>query len=127
MVFPVGDIKSLAVGKNSTSGFEGADVCKWLTDVGVTCILVKYRVPNTGCNWNRETRTHEAPEATMALQDAQRAISIVRHHAIEFGIEPDKIGVTGVSAGGKPSVLYHTAFHPRPYAPVPTHHQATNP
>src|SRR3546814_14227123 len=101
MVFPVGDIKSLAVGKNSTSGFEGADVCKWLTDVGVTCILVKYRVPNTGCNWNRETRKHEAPEVPMALQDAQRAISIVRHHAIEYGIDPDKIGVRGFSAGGK--------------------------
>src|SRR3546814_9240571 len=80
--FPGGGFKVLAIGKHSTIGFEGADVCKWLTDVGVTCILVKYRVPNTGCNWNRETRKHEVPEVPMALQDAQRAISIVRHHAI---------------------------------------------
>src|SRR3546814_21155374 len=61
-VFPGGGFKALAIGKHSTIGFEGADVCKWLTDVGVTCILVKYRVPNTRCNWNRETRKHEAPE-----------------------------------------------------------------
>src|SRR3546814_550054 len=97
LVFPGGGFKALAIGKHSTIGFEGAEVCKWLTDVGVTCILVKYRVPNTGCNWNRETRKHEAPEVPMALQDAQRAISIVRHHAIEYGIDPDKIGVMGFS------------------------------
>src|SRR3546814_7790018 len=48
LVFPGGGFKALAIGKHSTIGFEGADVCKWLTDVGVTCIIVKYRVPNTG-------------------------------------------------------------------------------
>src|SRR3546814_17735387 len=81
--FPGGGFKALAIGKHSTIGFEGADVCKWLTDVGVTCILVKYRVPNTGCNWNRETRKHEAHEVPLQWQDAQRAITIVRHRAVE--------------------------------------------
>src|SRR3546814_5922760 len=79
---------------------------------------MKYRVPNTGCNWNRETRKHEAPEVPMALQDAQRAISIVRHHAIEYGIDPDKIGVMGFSAGGNLAVLSSTAFNARSYEPV---------
>ncbi len=118
LVFPGGGFKALAIGKHSTIGFEGADVCKWLTDVGITCILVKYRVPNTGCNWNRETRRHEAPEIPMALQDAQRAISLVRHHAIEYDIDPDKIGVMGFSAGGNLAVLSSTAFESRTYAPV---------
>src|SRR3546814_11445457 len=114
------------MGKHSTIGFGGADGCKWLTDVVVTCILVKYRVPNTGGNWNRETRKHEAPEFPMALQDAQMAISIVRHHAIEYGIDPDKIGVMGFSAGGNLAVLSSTAFNARSYEPVDASDQASS-
>ena len=66
----------MAIGRQSTIGFNGTDVCSWLTDAGVTCILVKYRVADTACNWNRETRRHEAPDIPMAVQDAQRAIAI---------------------------------------------------
>jgi acetyl esterase/lipase len=126
LVFPGGGFKALAIGKHSTIGFNGADVCKWLTDAGVTCILVKYRVPETGCNWNRETRRHEAPETPMALQDAQRAISIVRHHAREYDIDPDKIGVMGFSAGGNLAVLSSTAFNARSYAPIDDNDQASS-
>lgn len=54
----------------------------------------------------------------MALQDAQRAISIVRHNANEYGIDPDKIGVMGFSAGGNLAVLSSTAFRKRSYDPV---------
>src|SRR3546814_19151169 len=88
---------------------------------------MKYRVPNTGCNWNRDTRKHEAPEVPMALTDAQRAISIVRHHAIEYGIDPDKIGDMGFSAGGNLAVLSSTAFNARSYAPVDASAQSSSP
>lgn len=115
LVFPGGGYKALAIGPHSTIGPDGADVCKWLTDAGVTCILVKYRVPNTGCNWNRETNRHDAPDIPMALQDAQRAMSIVRYNASDYGIDPEKIGVMGFSAGGNLAVLASTAFNARSY------------
>ncbi|MEO8000426.1 MAG: alpha/beta hydrolase [Arenimonas sp.] len=118
LVFPGGGYKALAIGQQSTLGFLGADVCKWLTDSGITCILVKYRVPNTGCNWNAETKKHESPEIPMALQDAQRAISIVRYNAKKYGIDPNKIGVMGFSAGGNMAVLSSTAFKKRAYVPI---------
>lgn len=118
LVFPGGGYKGLAVGPNSTIGSNGADVCRWLTDVGITCVLVKYRVPNTGCHWNKETRRHEAPDVPMALQDAQRAIAIVRHNANEYNIDPDRIGVMGFSAGGNLAVLASTAFKKRSYAAI---------
>ena len=118
LVFPGGGYKALAIGPKSTLGFLGADVCKWLTDSGITCILVKYRVPNTGCNWNQETKRHESPDIPMALQDAQRAISTIRYHAKEYGVDPDKIGVMGFSAGGNLAVLSSTAFKKRSYDPI---------
>lgn len=118
LVLPGGGFKALAIGRQSTLGFNGADVCSWLTDAGVTCILVKYRVPDTACNWNRDTRRHEAPDIPMALQDAQRAISIVRHNAGAYGVDAKKIGVMGFSAGGHLAVLSSTAFNRRSYDPI---------
>jgi len=118
LVFPGGGYKAVAIGPQSTIGLYGADVCKWLTDAGITCILVKYRVPNTGCNWNAETRRHETPAIPMALQDAQRAMSIVRYNAKKYKIDPNKIGVMGFSAGGNLAVLSSTAFNKRSYAPI---------
>jgi acetyl esterase/lipase len=118
LVFPGGGYKRLGIGPQSTIGPDGADVCRWLTDAGVTCTLVKYRVTNTGCNWNRETRRHDAPATPMALQDAQRAIAIVRHNAGAYGIDPHRIGVMGFSAGGNLAVLASTAFNARSYEPI---------
>lgn len=115
IVFPGGGYKAVAVGKDSTIGFNGSEVCRWLTEAGATCVLVRYRVPNTGCNWNRETRRHDMPDIPLALQDAQRAISIVRYNAKKYNIDPDKIGVMGFSAGGNLAVLSSTAFHERAY------------
>lgn len=117
LVFPGGGYKALGIGPNSTLGLYGSDVCRWLTDSGVTCILVKYRVPNTGCNWNSQTKRHEQPEVPMALQDAQRSISLVRHNAVAYGVDPGKIGVMGFSAGGNLAVLSSTNFTHRSYAP----------
>ncbi|MEO6657640.1 MAG: alpha/beta hydrolase [Arenimonas sp.] len=118
LVFPGGGYKAVAIGPQSTIGLNGADVCKWLTDAGITCILVKYRVPNTGCNWNKETRRHDTPDIPMALQDAQRAMSIVRYNAKQYKINPHKIGVMGFSAGGNLAVLSSTAFKKRAYDPI---------
>lgn len=118
IVFPGGGYKAVAIGQKSTIGFNGVDVCKWLTDVGVTCIVLKYRVPNTGCSWNAKTREHDTPAIPMALQDAQRAISIVRYNAKKYDIDPNKIGVMGFSAGGNLAVLASTAFKLPAYDPV---------
>lgn len=118
VVFPGGGYKALAIGPKSTIGFLGADVCKWLTDAGVTCILLKYRVPNTGCNWNQQAHRHVTPDVPMALQDAQRATSTVRYNARAYGIDQDKVGVLGFSAGGNLAVLSSTAFEHRSYEAV---------
>jgi acetyl esterase/lipase len=69
---------------------EGTEVCEWLNSMGVTGVLVKYRVP---------TRAG-LEKHTAALQDAQRALALARHRAGEFGIDPQRIGVLGFSAGG---------------------------
>lgn len=84
---------------------EGTEVCEWLNELGVTAVLLKYRVPR------REGRPkHEAP-----LQDVQRAISYVRAHSEELEIDPDRIGVMGFSAGAHLSVMASTAFNQRSY------------
>lgn len=118
LVFPGGGYKALAIGPRSTIGFLGAEVCQWLNEAGVTCILVKYRVPHTGCYWNPVTRRHEQPDVPMALQDAQRAISMVRYYADDYGIDPTRIGVMGFSAGGNLAVLSSTNFRTRVYDPI---------
>jgi acetyl esterase/lipase len=69
---------------------EGSEVCEWLNDIGITGILLKYRVPA-----RKDRPRHEAP-----LQDVQRAISLTRQHAGEWGIDPKRVGVLGFSAGG---------------------------
>lgn len=70
---------------------EGTQVCEWLNTLGVTAVLLKYRVPK---------REMQMPENLAALQDAQRAVSLVRSRATQLGIEPDRIGILGFSAGG---------------------------
>ena len=84
VVFPGGGFHILAM------DLEGTEVCAWLNSIGVTGVLLKYRVPA------REGR----PEYAAPLQDAQRALGIVRSHAREWGIDPHRIGVLGFSAGG---------------------------
>ncbi len=79
---------------------EGTQVCEYLNSIGVTGLLLKYRVPRRDA-----TAPHAAP-----LQDAQRAMGIARHHAAEWGIKPDRIGVLGFSAGGNLTVML--ALHP---------------
>lgn len=92
VVFPGGGFNILAI------DLEGTEVCDWLTSVGVACVLLKYRVPGSGPRWEGKRRV--MPEKPAALQDAQRALSLVRHRAAEWKLDPRKIGVIGFSAGG---------------------------
>ena len=107
VVFPGGGYEILAI------DLEGTEVCDWLVQKGITCILLKYRVPAP-----HKTQYWGAyPESPIALEDAQRAIGLVRLHAAEWHIDPHKIGVLGFSAGGHlvAAASVHTA---RIYKPV---------
>ena len=84
---------------------EGTEVCRWLNEMGVTAVLLKYRVPR------REGRgKHEAP-----LQDLQRAISYVRANATALDIDPERIGVIGFSAGAHLAAMASNGFEQRTY------------
>jgi acetyl esterase/lipase len=87
---------------------EGLDICKWLNDLGVSAFLLKYRVPR---RQNREK--YEAP-----LQDAQRAMSMIRGNAQKWKIDPNKIGVLGFSAGGNLAMMAVSSFAKRTYPDV---------
>jgi acetyl esterase/lipase len=69
---------------------EGSEVCEWFNSIGVNAVLLKYRVPA-----RKDRPKHEAP-----VQDAQRAISLIRQNAKEWGIDPERVGILGFSAGG---------------------------
>jgi acetyl esterase/lipase len=114
VVFPGGGYMILAI------DLEGTEVCDWLTSKGITCVLLKYRVPG------REGYAKSAPypksgpypESPMALEDAQRTVRLVRFHAAEWHIDPHKIGVLGFSAGGHLSAAISTHFEKRLYPAV---------
>ena len=109
VVFPGGGYQGLAI------DFEGTEVCDWLTPIGITCVLLKYRVPDSGPAWHDECKCYIHPKAPTALQDAQRTVGIVRFHAAEWHIDPHKIGVLGFSAGGHMVAAISTHFEKRLY------------
>ncbi len=102
VVFPGGGYSILAI------DLEGTEVCNWLTRAGVTCVLVKYRVPATG----------PYPKSEAALDDAQRALGMVRAHAAEWNIDPHRVGVLGFSAGAHLAAALSTHFATRLYPAV---------
>lgn len=87
---------------------EGTEVCEWLNSIGVTGVLLKYRVP---------ARKGEGRDAA-PLQDVQRAIGMVRHRASEWKIDPKRIGVLGFSAGGHLAAGASNNFSSRTYPTV---------
>ncbi|HZD48473.1 MAG TPA: alpha/beta hydrolase [Silvibacterium sp.] len=101
VVFPGGAYQHLAI------DLEGTEVCDWLNERGITCVLVKYRVPDSG----------PYPKSAAALQDAQRALGMVRAHASEWHIDPNRIGVLGFSAGAHLAAALSTNFDKRAYDP----------
>ena len=94
LVFPGGGFQQLAI------DLEGTEPCEWLVARGFTCILVKYRVPNSNHHYDPACDCGVTPKHLLALQDAQRAIRLVRSRAISLNIDPHRIGVMGFSAGG---------------------------
>ncbi len=111
IVFPGGGYRVLAI------DLEGTEVCDWLTSIGVTCVLLKYRVPGSGPHWDSVRNIRVIPKTHTALHDAQRTLGLIRHHAADWNIDPNKIGVLGFSAGGH--LVASISTHPkRIYAPV---------
>jgi acetyl esterase/lipase len=99
VVFPGGGYRILAI------DLEGTEVCDWLNSAGIACVLLKYRVPDSG----------PSPKFPAALEDAQRALGLVRQHATEWGIDPNRVGVLGFSAGGHLAAALSTHFDQRLY------------
>ena len=91
---------------------EGEEVAAWLNSIGVTGIILKYRVPR------RPDEPKKDEPARRPLQDAQRAVSVVRSKANEWGIDPQRIGIIGFSAGGHLAVATATNFDKRTYEPI---------
>ena len=105
VVFPGGGYWILAI------DLEGTEVCDWLTSKGITCVLLKYRVPGDGLF----PRSGAYPKSPMALEDAQRTMGLVRSRAAKWNIDPHKIGVLGFSAGGHLVAALSTHFEKRLY------------
>jgi len=95
LVCPGGGFNHLAYDK------EGTEVAEWLSTLGVTGVALKYRCP---------TKQDRATQHVKPLQDAQRAMSLLRSRADEWGIDPEKIGIMGFSAGGH--LTARLALHP---------------
>src|SRR5665213_1648765 len=108
VVFPGGGYEILAI------DLEGTEACDWLITRGITCVLLKYRVPaqRSAPNWGA------FPQSPMALEDAQRTMGLVRLHAAECHIDPGKVGVLGFSAGGHLVAALSTHFTKRLYKPI---------
>jgi len=90
---------------------EGEEVAAWLNSLGVTGIILKYRVP-------RRPDDVTGEPARRPLQDAQRAVSLVRSKAKDWGIDPHRIGIIGFSAGGHLAIATATRFEKRTYATI---------
>lgn len=90
---------------------EGEEVAAWLNSLGITGIILKYRVP-------RRPDEIKGEPARRPLQDAQRAVSLVRSRAKELGIDPERIGMVGFSAGGHLAIATATSFNKRTYPAI---------
>jgi acetyl esterase/lipase len=90
---------------------EGTMVAEWLNSLGVSAALLKYSVPR------RPDVSKDAPPI-WALQDAQRAMGILRSRAKEFGFHPERIGMLGFSAGGHLTAWTSTNWDKRSYEPI---------
>jgi len=112
IVIPGGGFQGLAM------DLEGTEICDWLTSRGVTCVLLKYRVPSIPYVWQCDCRPHNQQISTPSLQDVQRTLRLVRARASAWRIDPHKVGVLGFSAGGYLVAEASTYFTSRLYAPV---------
>jgi acetyl esterase/lipase len=90
LVLPGGGFEVVAM------DLEGTEICAWAVRQGMTCAVLKYRVPQV---WPRVDGQQRRPEVLLGLEDAQRAIGILRQRAPGYGIDPHRVGVIGFSAG----------------------------
>jgi acetyl esterase/lipase len=102
IVCPGGGFKDLEMVK------EGEDAVRWLNTLGITGIILKYRVPGAAGQ----------PSYGLGFQDTQRAISLVRSKAAEWGLKPDRIGIMGFSAGAQLGIRAGTQFADRTYPAI---------
>jgi len=112
VVFPGGGFEVLAI------DLEGTEVCDWLTAKGITCVLLKYRVPSEPYDPKCNCRPDNLVTSTRSLEDAQRTLGLVRLHAKEWHIDPHKVGVLGFSAGGYLAAEVNTRYKARLYATI---------
>lgn len=97
---------------------EGEEVAAWANSLGMTAVIVKYRVP-------RRPDEPKGQPARRPLQDAQRAVRLVRSNAKAWGIDPQRIGIAGFSAGGHLALATATSFDKPSYAPIDAVDQAS--
>ncbi len=90
LVLPGGGFHAVAM------DLEGTEVCDWVVRQGVTCVVLKYRTPQV---WPIRNGRQQRPEVLLGLQDAQRAMALLRARASTYEIDPGRIGVIGFSAG----------------------------
>lgn len=90
LVLPGGGFAAVA------TDLEGTEVCDWVVQQGMTCVMVKYRTPQV---WPRVDGRQRRPDVLLALEDAQRAMGLLREQAGAWGVDPHKVGVIGFSAG----------------------------
>jgi len=90
LVLPGGGFHAVA------TDLEGTEICDWVIQQGITCVMLKYRTPQV---WPRKKGKQQRPEVLLGLEDAQRAMGLLRQRAATYGIDPQKIGVIGFSAG----------------------------
>jgi acetyl esterase/lipase len=90
LVLPGGGFHAVA------TDLEGTEICDWVTQQGMTCAMLKYRTPQV---WPRIKGKQQRPTVLLGLEDAQRAMALLRQHAAIYEIDPRKIGVIGFSAG----------------------------
>jgi acetyl esterase/lipase len=102
IIFPGGGFTHLAIDK------EGHDVARWLNTIGITGIVVKYRTRPEGLVGQDGGMPESVWEAIVS--DGLRAVRIVRHKAVEWDIDPNRIGVMGFSAGGRLAVTVATRY-----------------
>jgi acetyl esterase/lipase len=94
---------------------EGTEVAEWFQSLGVAAFVLKYRVPTASLD----------PRWKTPVIDGQRAISVVRSRAAEWGVHPERIGILGFSAGGHLASRCALGFAERHYAAVDSHDQAS--
>jgi acetyl esterase/lipase len=102
LLAPGGGYVRVAVSK------AGGDIDAWLADLGYHVFTMDYRLPADG--W--------AAGPDVALQDAQRAIRIIRSRSAELGLDPNRVAIMGFSAGGHVAGLMATRFAETSYAPI---------